>query len=195
MSMLNIVIFGPPGAGKGTQSERLIKKYNLVHLSTGDMFRYHISNDTDLGKKVKEIIADGRLVPDSVTIEMLENEVRKHPGAKGFIFDGFPRTVPQAEALDNFLDTKEQTISLVISLEVNQEIIKQRIEERSKISCRVDDAQDKLIKRINEYFEKTIKVLPYYEQQGKVSTVNGIGEIDEVSNRLYKAIETVLVNN
>lgn len=186
--MLNIVLFGPPGAGKGTQSERLIEKYNLVHLSTGDMFRLHISQETELGLRVKKIIADGILVPDSITIEMLEEEVQKYPEAKGFIFDGFPRTVAQAEALDAYLNEKGQSITMVLQLEVNQEIIKERIAERSKISGRADDDAEKLIKRIDEYFNKTIHVLPYYQEQGKVTSVNGIGAIDEVSERLYTAI-------
>lgn len=189
--MLNIVLFGPPGAGKGTQSERLIEKYHLVHLSTGDMFRYHISNDTELGKRVKEIIAEGQLVPDSITIEMLEKEATKRPEAKGFIFDGFPRTIAQAEALDAFIEGKGQKIDLVIDLEVNQDIIKERIAERAKISGRSDDSADKLLKRIDEYFDKTIKVLPFYQSQGKVTTINGIGTIDEVSERLYDAINII----
>ena len=138
--MLNIVLFGPPGAGKGTQSERLIEKYDLVHLSTGDMFRAHIQNDTELGKRVKQIMADGFLVPDSVTIDMLEDEAQKHPNAKGFIFDGFPRTVVQAEALDEYLKGKGQAINTVLQLDVPQEEIKERIELRSKVSGRADDA-------------------------------------------------------
>lgn len=190
MRMLNIVLFGPPGAGKGTQSERLIEKYELVHLSTGDMFRLHISQETELGLRVKKIIADGLLVPDSITIDMMEEEVLKYPEAKGFIFDGFPRTVAQAEALDEYLAGKGQQIDLVLQLDVNEAVIKERIAERSKVSGRADDDAEKLLKRIDEYFTKTIHVLPFYEKQGKVITVNGIGAIDEVSERLYAAIDS-----
>lgn len=189
--MLNLVLFGPPGAGKGTQSERLINKYNLVHLSTGDMFRLHISKETELGLRVKQIIADGMLVPDSITIEMLEEEVVKYPEAEGFIFDGFPRTVAQAEALDAYLSGKGQQIDLVVQLDVNEDEIKERIAERRKISGRADDDAEKLLKRIDEYFTKTIHVLPYYQNQGKVTVVNGIGEIDDVTARLYAAIDPV----
>lgn len=190
--MLNIVLFGPPGAGKGTQSERIIDKYNLVHLSTGDMFRLHISQKTELGQKVQQIISDGMLVPDSITIDMLEEEVRKYPEAKGFIFDGFPRTVAQAEALDAYLAGKGLNIDLVLKLDVNEEVIKERIAERSKVSGRADDDAEKLLKRIDEYFTKTIHVLPYYEKQEKVSTVNGIGSIDEVTQRISAVIDRVV---
>ncbi len=189
--MLNLVLFGPPGAGKGTQSAKLIEKYQLVHISTGDMFRMHISNDTDLGKRVKQILADGMLVPDSITIEMLEEEVQRNPEAKGFIFDGFPRTVAQAEALDSFLEEKEQSITGVVQLEVTQEEIKHRIAERQKVSGRADDDADKLLKRIDEYFSKTIHVLPYYEAQNKVSKVNGIGDIEEIFTNVCTAIDAL----
>ncbi len=192
--MLNIVLFGPPGAGKGTQSERLIEKYGLVHLSTGDMFRLHITNDSDLGKRVKQILADGMLVPDSITIDMLEEEVQKHPTAKGFIFDGFPRTIVQAEALDNYLASKKQEISAVLQLDVPEDIIKERIEERRKISGRADDDALKLLKRIDEYFSKTIHVLPYYQNQQKVTTINGVGEINSISDLLFDAINPHIVN-
>lgn len=188
--MFNLVIFGPPGAGKGTQSEKIISKYNLKHISTGDMFRMHIGNDTEIGKKVKQILADGLLVPDSITIEMLEEEVQRNQDAKGFIFDGFPRTVAQAEALDEFLKSKNQNINLVLQLDVNQEIIKERIAARQKVSGRADDDADKLLKRIDEYFQKTVHVLPYYEAQGKITCINGIGEIENISKEISTAIDS-----
>jgi adenylate kinase len=189
--MLNLVLFGPPGAGKGTQSAKLIEKYQLVHISTGDLFRMHISNDTDLGKRVKQILADGMLVPDSITIDMLEEEVKKNPDAKGFIFDGFPRTVAQAEALDVYLEKNGQQINGVVQLEVNEDEIKTRIAERQKVSGRADDDADKLLKRIDEYFSKTVHVLPYYEAQGKVSKVNGIGNIEEIFSNICTAIDAL----
>jgi adenylate kinase len=166
--MLNLVLFGPPGAGKGTQSEKLIAKYQLVHVSTGDLFRAHVKGETELGKKVSQLLADGELVPDAITIAMLEEEVDKNPDAKGFVFDGFPRTVPQAIELDLFL---------------------KRIAERHKTSGRPDDDAEKLKKRISEYFDKTIHVLPYYEEQGKLNKVNGIGEIETVYNDLCAVID------
>jgi len=189
--MLNLVLFGPPGAGKGTQSAKLIEKYNLVHISTGDMFRGHIANDTELGKRVKQILADGLLVPDSITIEMLEEEVKNNPQAEGFIFDGFPRTVPQAEALDAFLVKNGQSINGVVQLDVTEDEIKTRIAERQKVSGRADDDAEKLLKRIDEYFSKTIHVLPYYEAQGKVTKVDGIGAIEEIFQNICSAIDAV----
>lgn len=187
--MLNLVLFGPPGAGKGTQSEKLIDKYNLVHISTGDIFRAHIKNQTELGKQVSQIIADGNLVPDSITIAMLEEEIKQNPQAKGFIFDGFPRTVAQAEALDAFLIANNTAISGVVALDVTEEVLTERIAKRQEISGRADDAADKLKKRIEEYFGKTIHVLPYYEAQGKLTKVNGIGEIETIFADLSTVID------
>ncbi|KIA91721.1 adenylate kinase [Pedobacter kyungheensis] len=187
--MLNLVLFGPPGAGKGTQSEKLIEKYQLVHVSTGDLFRAHVKGETELGKKVSQLLADGELVPDAITIAMLEEEVDKNPDAKGFVFDGFPRTVPQAKELDLFLERKGSKIAGVIALDVDQEELTKRIAERQKISGRPDDDAEKLKKRISEYFDKTIHVLPYYEEQGKLSKVNGIGEIETIYSNLCEVID------
>lgn len=187
--MLNLVLFGPPGAGKGTQSEKLIEKYQLVHISTGDIFRAHIKDQTALGQQVSQIIADGNLVPDSITIAMLEEEINNNPQAKGFIFDGFPRTVAQAEALDKFMESINESITGVLALNVTEEELKQRIAKRQEISGRADDAADKLNKRIEEYFNKTIHVLPYYETQGKLSKVNGIGDIDTIFQSLTEIID------
>lgn len=187
--MLNFVLFGPPGAGKGTQSEKLIDKYQLIHISTGDLFRAHIKNQSPLGQKVSQLIADGQLVPDEITIAMLEEEVDKNPDAKGFIFDGFPRTVPQAQALDEFLEGKGSRIAGVIALDVDQDELTKRIAQRQKETGRVDDHADKLQKRIEEYFNKTIHVLPYYEEQGKLSKVNGIGKIEDIFANLSAVID------
>ena len=189
--MLNIVIFGPPGAGKGTQAAKLIEKYQLFHISTGDLFRKHIKEQTDLGKHVKELLDNGILVPDSITIDMLEEEVRQHPEAQGIIFDGFPRTVAQAEALDVFLNTKNAPVKIVLQLDVNEDELKRRIAERKKVSGRADDDEDKLIKRIDEYFNKTVHVLPYYQEQAKLKTINGVGEIDNIFANLCMAVDAV----
>lgn len=187
--MLNLVLFGPPGAGKGTQSEKLIDKYNLVHISTGDIFRAHIKNQTELGKQVSQIIAEGNLVPDTITIAMLEEEIKQNPQAKGFIFDGFPRTVAQAEALDAFLESVNAKITGVVALDVTEAELTQRIAKRQEVSGRADDAADKLKKRIEEYFGKTIHVLPYYEAQGKLTKVDGIGEIETIFGSLSAVID------
>ena len=189
--MLNLVLFGPPGAGKGTQSNKLIEKYALVHISTGDLFRAHIANQTRLGKKVSSLIAEGELVPDAITIAMLEEEIDKNPEAKGFVFDGFPRTVPQAAELDRFLEGKGSNVNGVIALDVTQEELTKRIADRQKVSNRPDDGADKLKKRIDEYFNKTMHVLPYYEAQAKLSKVNGIGDIDRVFHDLCAVIDSL----
>ncbi|MBL7860174.1 MAG: adenylate kinase [Cyclobacteriaceae bacterium] len=178
--MINLVLFGPPGAGKGTQSEKLIQKYGFVHISTGDLFRWHTKNDTPLGKRVKEIMNSGALVPDEITIAMLKEELDKNPQAKGFLFDGFPRTVPQAEALDAFMKANGTAIHHVIALEVTEEELRTRIAKRRTIENRADDEEEKLNKRITEYFTKTIHVLPYYKNLGRLNSVHGIGNIDDI---------------
>ncbi len=187
--MLNLVLFGPPGAGKGTQSENLIKKYELVHVSTGDIFRAHVNNETELGLLVSKLMAEGELVPDAITISMLEEEVDKNPHVKGFVFDGFPRTVPQAKELDLFLARKGSKVDGVIALDVNQEVLSRRIAERHKTSGRPDDDAHKLEKRISEYFEKTIHVLPYYQEQGKLTKIDGMNPIDIVYKDLCAVID------
>jgi adenylate kinase len=186
--MINLVLFGPPGAGKGTQSEKLIKKYGFVHISTGDLFRWHTKNETSLGKKVKEIMNSGALVPDEITIAMLKEELDKNPGAKGFLFDGFPRTVAQAEALDKFMKDNDTASHHVIALDVSEQELRGRIAKRRTIENRADDEDDKLNKRVNEYFSKTIHVLPYYQKAGRLTTVQGIGAIDDIFNNICKAI-------
>mgnify|MGYP000101639664 FL=1 len=187
--MINLVLFGPPGAGKGTQSEKLIQKYGFVHISTGDLFRWHTKNDTALGKRVKEIMNSGALVPDQITIAMLKEELDKNPQAKGFLFDGFPRTVPQAEALDTFLKENGSAIHHVIALDVTEEELRARIGKRRTTENRADDEEEKLNKRITEYFSKTIHVLPYYNSQGRLNTVHGIGVIDEINKNICAILD------
>lgn len=190
--MINLVLFGKPGAGKGTQAEFLKEKYNLKHISTGDVFRYNIKNGTALGTLAKSYMDKGDLVPDEVTIKMLMEEVEKNPEADGFIFDGFPRTAAQAEALDNFLESKDLGINATIALEANDEILIERLLERGKISGRIDD-QDvtKIRNRFDEYNQKTTPVKEFYEAQGKFHSVNGIGSITEITERLTKVIESL----
>lgn len=188
--MLNVVLFGPPGAGKGTQSERLIDKYGLVHLSTGDIFRANIKGETELGMLAKSYMDKGELVPDAVTIDMLRSEVLKNEAAKGFIFDGFPRTNAQAVALDEFLKSLNTEISLMLALEVEEEELRTRLLKRAEVSGRPDDANPEIIQnRINVYNNETKPVKDFYQSQNKFISINGIGEIDEISNRLYQAID------
>ncbi len=189
--MLNIVLFGPPGAGKGTQSEKLIARYNLVHLSTGDIFRANIKGATELGILAKSYMDKGQLVPDEVTIRMLESEVNKNPNAKGFIFDGFPRTQAQAEALDNLLKSKSVSITLMLALEVEEEELRKRLLLRGKDSGRPDDQNPDVIqKRIDVYNNETSPVKHFYTSQGKYKGINGIGEIEGIFNSLCVEIDS-----
>jgi adenylate kinase len=188
--MINIVLFGKPGAGKGTQADFLKHKYNLVHLSTGDIFRFNMKNDTELGKLAKSYINNGDLVPDEVTINMLQDEVEKNPQAKGFLFDGFPRTIAQAKALDKFLLDKNQEITATVALEANDEILVQRLLERGKTSGRSDDQdEEKIRNRYQEYNEKTAPLMDYYKAQHKFYAVDGIGAIEEVTERLSLVLD------
>ncbi len=191
-TMTNIVLFGPPGAGKGTQATLLKDTYNLVHISTGDVFRYNMKNDTELGLLAKSYINDGNLVPDEVTISMLEAEVNKNPEAKGFIFDGFPRTEAQAKSLDAFLATKNEGISGMIALEVPEDLLVDRLLERGKTSGRADDQDVSKIKtRFNEYNTKTAVLKEYYDAQDKYYGIDGVGSIDDITNRLKNVIDTI----
>ena len=187
--MINAVIFGPPGAGKGTQSDKLIQKYGFIHISTGDLFRWHAKNNTPLGQRVKEIMNSGALVPDEITIAMLKEELDKNPQAKGFLFDGFPRTVPQAEALDKFMKDNKTAIHHVIALDVAEQEVRSRIAKRRTTENRADDEEEKLNKRITEYFGKTIHVLPFYKNQGRLNTVNGVGNIDDIFKNVCSVID------
>jgi adenylate kinase len=187
--MLNIVIFGPPGAGKGTQSQKLIDKYQLVHISTGDLFRAHIKQGTELGKKVVEYNNNGILVPDEITIAMLKGVLDENKQAQGFIFDGFPRTVAQAEALDRFMAENNTIIHSVVALDVTEEEVRKRLKIRKDAEHRPDDEEAKVNKRIEEYFNKTVHVLPYYKQQGKLASINGIGNVETIFDGICEKVE------
>ena len=192
LTMTNLVLFGKPGAGKGTQAAFLKDKYNLVHISTGDIFRYNIKNETKLGKLAQSYMDKGDLVPDEVTIQMLQEEVEKNPNAEGFIFDGFPRTIAQAEALDAFLSSKGMRIHGTLALEADDEALIKRLVERGKVSGRTDDQdEEKIRKRFSEYNEKTAPLIAFYQAQGKYHPINGIGTIEEITTRLSETINKI----
>ena len=189
--MINLILFGKPGSGKGTQAEFVKKKYELIHVSTGDIFRYNISQKTDLGILAKSYMEKGDLVPDNVTIQMLEAEVNKTPNANGFIFDGFPRTTLQAEMLDEFLKNKNLKISMTIALEVDENILIDRLISRGKDSGRVDDQdRSKIQNRFEEYNKKTSTLINYYRSQNKFFEIQGTGEISEISERIFNVIDS-----
>jgi adenylate kinase len=190
--MLNIVLFGPPGAGKGTQSERLTEKFKLVHLSTGDVFRANLKNETSLGNLARTYMDKGQLVPDELTIEMLKAEVLKHSSPIGFIFDGFPRTNAQAIALDELLASLNTEISIMLALEVEEEELKKRLLARAEQSGRADDADPAIIEnRIAVYNNKTAPVKRYYQGQNKFTSIQGTGNIDEITQRIFTALENI----
>jgi adenylate kinase len=187
--MLNLILFGPPGAGKGTQSEKIIAKYNLIHLSTGDLLRSEIQAGTELGLQAKTLMDNGILVPDEVVIGMIDNKLKEHSNAPGFIFDGFPRTVKQAEALDELLARYNESISVMIALVVDDNELLARLLNRGKTSGRPDDQNVELIsRRIQEYNTKTKPVADYYFEQGKFTAIDGIGEIEHIFDQITQTI-------
>jgi len=189
--MLNIVLFGPPGAGKGTQSEKLINKYQLVHLSTGDILRGEIAAGTALGLEAKKLMDAGNLVPDEVVIGMISSKLDQNKNANGFIFDGFPRTAAQADALDKLLAQKNTSITLMLALEVDNDELTKRLLSRGKASGRADDQNEEIIRnRINEYNNKTAPLKNYYTAQNKFHSVNGIGSVEDIFVGLCNKINT-----
>ena len=191
--MFNIVIFGKPGSGKGTQADFLKEKYDLYHISTGDLFRKNILNKTDLGIEAKSFLDNGDLVPDIVTIKMLENEVLANKDANGFIFDGFPRTLNQAESLDIFLESINQKINATIALEVDEDELITRLLDRGKTTNRSDDQDiEKIKNRFNEYNNKTSILIDFYQKQSKFYSVNGHGSVDDITSRLFNLVDSLI---
>ncbi|MFK7934039.1 MAG: adenylate kinase [Saprospiraceae bacterium] len=187
--MINLILFGPPGSGKGTQAAKLVEQFELLHISTGDLFRYEMGNDTPLGLEAKSYIQKGELVPDSVTVGMLKNKVNANPDVKGYIFDGFPRTIAQSEALDAFLKEKGQAISQLIMLDVDDEELIGRLLERGKTSGRADDNDESIIRnRLEVYRKETSPVFDFYAKQKKSKKISGVGTIDDITERLTSEI-------
>src|SRR5215467_10251903 len=192
--MFNLILFGPPGSGKGTQSEKLISKYGLKHLSTGDLLRSEIARETPLGLAVKSLMAKGELVPDEIVIEMINSALDNNPQANGFLFDGFPRTTAQAEALDKLLSQKHTEIAIVLALQVSGKELVNRLIKRGLTSERIDDRDEEVIKaRIAEYEKKTAAVAEYYKKYDKVKYVKGEGTIDDIFDLLTKEIDAKMV--
>ncbi len=191
--MFNIVIFGKPGSGKGTQANFLKEKYSLYHISTGDLFRKNISNKTNLGIEAKSFLDNGDLVPDSVTIKMLENEVLLNKQVKGYIFDGFPRTLAQAKSLDTFLNSINLKINATIALDVDEKELITRLLDRGKTTNRSDDQDlEKIKNRFNEYNTKTSILIDFYDKQGKFYSVDGKGSVDDITIRLFDLVESLI---
>lgn len=191
--MTNIILFGPPGAGKGTQAAKLIETYGLAHISTGDLFRYNLSNNTPLGEEARTYMDKGELVPDGVTVKMLKARVLELTDVKGIIFDGFPRTIAQAEALDELMGELNSQVDALIKLEVSREASVARLLERGKTSGRSDDQNEETIgNRFDVYIAETSPVFNYYENQERSYSVDGIGTIDEIANRLSAVVSHLI---
>jgi len=190
--MFNLVLFGTPGSGKGTQSVKIAKEYNLGHISTGDIFRNEIKNKTELGLKVKSLIENGILVPDELLIAILENAMNKFNGVNGFVFDGFPRTIRQAEELDELLASRNDCVSMVLALEVNNTEILQRLLKRAAEEGRKDDTEEVIKNRLDVYSLQTSPLIEYYKFQGKFKSVYGIGSVDEIFGNICQIIKAQL---
>jgi adenylate kinase len=191
--MFNLILFGPPGSGKGTQSEKIVEKFGLIHLSTGNLLRQEIAEKTPLGMEARNFMDKGQLVPDEVVIGMIDSCLEKHPAAKGFLFDGFPRTVAQAEALDRLLSLKKTSISKVLALDVNEEELVKRLIKRGETSGRSDDTNEDVIrKRFAVYRNETEPVAGHYQRQGKFENVKGVGTVEEISDLLTSCIGSAM---
>ena len=194
--MFNLILFGPPGSGKGTQSEKLITKYNLKHLSTGDLLRSEIAKKTPLGVEAKKFMDKGQLVPDEVVIGMISDALDNHPGVVGFLFDGFPRTATQADALDKLLELKNLSINVMLALDVTEEELVKRLVKRGETSGRPDDDNEHVIKtRIQEYHKKTAPVADHYKKVNKVILVKGEGSVEDIFRGLTKEIDSRMIKN
>lgn len=187
--MFNFILFGPPGSGKGTQSVKVAEKYNLAHISTGDIFRRNIRENTPLGKKVKDIMGKGDLVPDAVLVEILEDALNLESGVDGFVFDGFPRTLQQASDLDMIMQNRNDRVTLVVALEVNDNEIIGRLLKRAEIEGRKDDTKEVIGNRIQVYNSQTQPLIHYYQERGLFHSVNGIGSVEEIFNNICRLID------
>lgn len=193
--MLNIVIFGPPGSGKGTQSQKIAEKYQMVHLSTGDLLREEIKNETELGKQVKSYIDKGMLVPDEIIMKELQSKASEHIDAPGLLFDGFPRTIAQADMLDKMLENENISIDLVLNIEVDDEEITKRMIGRASESNRSDDTEDVIKSRIETYKQQSYPVINYYKKQGKIVNINGQASVDKVFEDICNGVDAYKSGN
>jgi len=191
--MFNLIIFGPPGSGKGTQSQKITDKYNIKHISTGDILRNEVKQQTELGMKAQKLMEKGDLVPDELLIKILHSVMDKNKGTAGFIFDGFPRTLVQAKELDKLMDRMDDSIDLVISLEVPDEEVVSRLLKRAEIEERKDDNRETIGNRLNVYKEQTSPLLDYYAEANKLEKVNGVGTIDEIFDNTCNVIDKYLM--